>query len=296
MKDTIMSSQPPPGGNSSTTAPRPMDRDLVLLGSYRATFEQAKSMQRKVFLIQLAVAVGSAVGVVIPDPKVTYGLTLLALIGGVVIVFLNIEAAERKAAAERARRAHMLIDGLGADISGKARTDILRELKVSEEEIRKWADANYYGTTATPGPRRLSKIVQESALWSAELFKSNARRKWIAVAVSLIVSVGLLLGFPFLPDQKALATAAQLVCIGLSFLITRDLVNRAKGFSGAAREMERIDQQLELLVTSELTVQDVLIAFGDYNAILESSPPIESGLYRQDQERLSRLWKERQEA
>jgi hypothetical protein len=58
--------------------------------------------------------------------------------------------------------------------------------------------------------------------------------------------------------------------------------------------MEKIDQQLESLNPSNLTLQDVLIIFGDYNAILESSPPIESGLYKRAQERLSRLWKERQ--
>jgi hypothetical protein len=271
-----------------------MDRNLALLGSYRATFEQAKYIQKRVFLIQLAVAVSSIIGVLVPDPKVTYGLTVFALMGGGIIVFLNIQAAERKTAAEKARRAHMLIDGLGVEISGKARTDILRELHVPEAEIKKWADPDYYGTTAPPGPQRLSKIVQESALYSTELFKLNAKRKWTAVTASVIVSMTLLLGFPFLPDQKALATSAQLVCIGLSFLITRDLMNRAKSFSGAAQEMEKIDQQLELLDSSSLTVQDVLITFGDYNAILESSPPIESGLYKKAQERLVRLWRERQ--
>jgi hypothetical protein len=271
-----------------------MDRNVVLLGSYRATFEQAKSAQKKVFWIQLVVAASSVIGVFVPEPEVTYGITIFALLGGAAIIFLNLNATERKAVAEKARRAHMLIDGLGIDISGKARTDLMSSLNVSEAEIKKWADPDYYGTTVPPGPQRLSKIVQESALWSTELFKSNARRKWTAVTVSVIVSIALLLGFPFLPDQKTLVTSAQLICIGLSFLITRDLVNRAKGFSGAAHDMEKIDLQLESLNPSNLTVQDVLIIFGDYNAIVESSPTIESGLYKRDQERLSRIWKERQ--
>jgi hypothetical protein len=293
-KETTTSAQSPSGDKSSATSSQPMDRNVVLLGSYRATFEQAKSAQHRVFLIQLAVAVSSVAGVFISDPRVTYGLTIVALLGGGAIIFFNLKAAERKVAAERARRAHMLIDGLGIDLSGKASTDILGGLTVSEAELKKWADPDYYGTTAPPGPLRLSKIVQESAFWSTELFKSNARRKWTAVIVSVSFSLFLLLGFPLLPDQKALVTSAQLVCIGLSFLITRDLVNRATGFSGAARAMEDIDQHLESLDSSKLTVQDVLIAFGDYNAILEGSPPIESGLYKKDQERLSRLWKERQ--
>lgn len=273
-----------------------MANDVELLGLYRSQFERAKANQRAVLWIQVVVAVSSVIGVFVPSSGVTYLLSALALAGGAWSILVNLRASELKSSADRARRAHTLSVGLGLELSGKARSDVLRNLDLDEVERVKWEDPYYFDSSSEVGPRKLLDLIQESAFWSTELFKVNARRKWSQFALALAGTLLLLVGFPFLPDQRAIITAAQVLCLGLTFLVTRDLVSRAHSFSQASHSTERIDDRLERMRSGEILLQDVLVAFGDYNSIVESTPMIESGLYRSERARLSALWKSRHSA
>jgi hypothetical protein len=198
---------------------------------------------------------------------------------------------KRRALAERSRRALLLIDGLGTEMSAKEYADLL--CSFPKEAAKKHEDPNYFSSTDPPGPRRLAVMLQESVFWSKHLLSACAKRFWIFFGVSLAISITLLLSTaPFLPNQK-LTSVAKIVCLLLSLVISSDILGRAVDYFEASRAVSEIDGRLEKFLSSNSDPNDLLFIFCDYNAAVETAPVICSGVYEQYKSRLIKLWNTR---
>lgn len=267
-----------------------MELNLKLTGFSRGEFEQAKADQSWVLYVQLATVLLSSMAIFIPNIVVTYVTSIFALAGTFTWNYLNTRGSRRKATAERARRALMLISGLGRQPSGKEISDILVGFSVSEEKAQKWMDPNYFDATEVPGPIRFARMMQQSAFWSKNLYKKSAEAVWVQVAAVLAITIASLLALPLFSSAKFLIQIAQTVCLGLTLFVTRDLVGKALSYSESANLLNLMDEKLEGVITANPSETDVLSIFGDYNSVVECTPLISSGMYRKHNPRLEASW------
>lgn len=267
-----------------------MDLKLKLLGLMRAEFEEAKFDQIRVLLLQVIVTACSGIAVFVPGTSLTYPSSVLAVVGALAWNFVSTKGSRRKSTAERARRALLLMYGLGRDISGKELRDIMSAFSISEAKAQNWEDPDYYDAMQPPGAGKLASMLQQSAFWSKELYKLSAQRAWLQVSISLLVSLLSLLFLPLLPNAKFTIQLAQIICVGLTLFVTRDLIGKALSFGEASNRLNEIEQKLENLVGPGASESDVLFLLGECNSVIDCTPLISSGLYNKNKVRLETLW------
>lgn len=267
-----------------------MGLNLKLTGYYRGEFEEAKADQVKVLWLQVVTVLLSAVAILVPTTSVTYITSVLAIAGTFAWNYLNTRGFRRKAAAERARRALMLIAGLGRQLSGKEISDILGRFTVSEKKAEKWIDSDYFDSTEMPGAIRFARMMQQSAFWSKELYKHSATAAWTQVAIAVVLTLAFLLVLPLFSGARFLIQIAQIVCLGLTLFVTRDLIGKALAYNDATNSLNQLDEKLEMVVASAPSEADILSIFGDYNSIVECTPLISSRMYHKHNPRIEVLW------
>jgi hypothetical protein len=77
----------------------------------------------------------------------------------------------------------------------------------------------------------------------------------------------------------------------LTVSVSSDVLGRSLAYTGAAREVDKVYDRLEGIKFSNKPENDLLFIFGDYNAAVEGAPMFASGVYKDNQERLNKLWK-----
>ena len=270
-----------------------MATDIVLLGLWRAELERAKRDYKASSLCQVFTSVASGAVVLLNVEAMTYGVTVAAVLLSAASAYFSYLGSKRKGAAERGRRASLLIEGLGLSITSKERSDIVSCLEASESEAHRWENSEFYSGDHEPGVARLAHIVQESSFYSKALFAEAAQRCWRWVAASGVLTISIMFGLPYVSSTKASLEIAQLVCLALSLLTTRDLIGRALTFQGASQTAGEVDHRLERTTAVFAKPEDILFVIGDYNAVLECTPPIDTSVYERLKEKLEAGWNSR---
>jgi hypothetical protein len=264
-----------------------------LLGLHRAEFERAKADQKWAWS---AATVGASVAVfaIFSSPAVvTYLLTMLAVVCEAARWFFAWRSRSRHDAAERGRRVVLLIKGLGWQISGRERAELLQSFSASEAEGKQWEDPTYFHRDEPPGPSYLVRLMQESVFWSEQLFRATATVLWLITALALVVAIGVLLALPYVPKHGTAVIVTRATCIILTLLFSLDMLGMAIDYTRAASALRDIDARLAAIELSAPSVSDVVPIFGDYNAIVERVPPILTSLYQRRHEQITRLWSAR---
>jgi hypothetical protein len=262
---------------------------LRVLGLYRAEFEAAKRAAKGSAVCDWSTAVVATIGLFAGGGTFLYGLAIASVVLATGTVYFRLMTSAKKGVAEKGRRAVVLADGLGKPIEGKRLSDLRTTFSVSETEAKAWEDPNYYESTAPAGAERLAAMVQESAFWSRYLYLKSARRSWMFFILFALVSFGFLLGIVTVQPSEWRMKLAQVSCLIVALLLARDHLGRAISFTNASHEADAIDHRLE----GNVNLESVLLAFGDYNCITESTPLVESGLYRTEKALLSQIWQDR---
>jgi hypothetical protein len=265
-----------------------------LVGRHRAEFAKAARLQRKVLWAQIGIAFAAGAAVFITHPVGAYlaAVGTLALVG--LWAWLGWSYQETRSQAERARRAILLIDGLGENISSSELRNLEVHFTTSPEEGSQYEDQNYYAARAIPGDERLAEMLEESAFWSADLMHESAKRAWLYCIVYSIVGVSLLfLSVPFF-DAERLLGAARVLCAYMTLLVSTEVLGAALNYGSAARSLNALLPRFEAVRASHFPRSDLLLLFLDYNAAIEGAPMFIPGLYEKRRALLNELWNNRQ--
>lgn len=264
-----------------------------ILGLYRAEFDAAKRDAKLAGLSDWGAACVAIGALFVGHGPALYALAVGSVLFGGSAVYFRLHSDSKKSSAEKGRRAVVLAHGLGKPIEGKELSDLLTSFTVPADKGAKWADPDYYDSKDEPGPGRLAGMVQESAFWSRCLYEHSAKMSWLFFSLFSLVSVGFLFAIVAVPSTEWRMKLAQVSCLIVSLLLARDHVGRALSYSSASREANSIDDRIEGLLKGGARIEDVLLAVGDYNCAVESTPLVGSGLYHRKREELSRIWGER---
>jgi hypothetical protein len=264
-----------------------------LVGYLRAEFAKTSSWRIVLFFLQFLVALPVAVSVIVPDHyKVT--LYWLALTSGVLLAIwwvLNRHYLRSRSAAHAARRAALLLGGLNTPLSASEIQSLRERFTVNETEAVKAEKANYYATQLPPGSARLAEMLEESALYSEHLQCISANVMLFVLVLFLLCL--LVIGFGITPyvERETLYTIVRVFMAFLVFVMSADLFGAYRAHNVATKEIREIRMRLRSADRAGYPLTDVLLAYSDYNAAVESAPESVPFVYQFYAKDLDRRWK-----
>jgi len=268
------------------------DRGQQLIRWQRAEFTRASSRQQLLLGSQAAIAVLSSAAVLAASETFTYVAAVIAASLSVISLWLDSRYRVCRDSAERARRASLLIEGLGQKISENEWRELKAAFSVSETQVEKFLDENYYAAGSAAGEKRLAEMLHESAFWSSHLLRSSAEWVWAGVIITFFAGLFfLMLAIPHTTTTQLQGTA-EIFCSLLVLLVSRELAGAAVAYRNAAAEASKLLPRLEAIRQHDYTRADLMLTFSDYNAIVQGAPMFVPGVYRKNQERLNKLWAE----
>lgn len=268
-------------------------RDL-LVGLQRFEFQKASKLDRWVFYLQVAAGVLAVASLTLPRslPRATALPSLLSLAVAVATLMVGWKNLAHRMLGEKARRATLLVDGKGLRLSDMELRRFASLAKTTHGELEKWNDPGYFVTAAAPGTERATEMLEESAFWSAYLFRASAEMtlKWMLITLGLAAAF-LLVGLEVLPIAAS-SLWAKLFSAVATAIVSVELLTRWRDYGIAAQETDSILTRLEQLRRLSFPEDDFLLALVDYNSVVEGAPLMAPGVFDKNRERLNRMWEE----
>lgn len=263
-----------------------------LVGYLRAEFAKAARLRLALFVFQLAAALPGAIAVVVPHSD---GVTLyiLAIVGVVLIVIwwvLKNLYASAQSAAQAARRGALLLGGLNQPLSPSEVQSLRERFTVTAEQARQCEMADYYTTRVSPGPARLAEMLEESALYSEHLQRISANVMLVLLVIFTLVFLGTALGsLPYVERGTGLVIVRVILAI-MVFVLSADVLGAYRDHRTAEKEIKSIRQRLMTADRAGYPLSDVLLAFVDYNAAVQSAPESVPFVYKWFRKDLNQRW------
>jgi hypothetical protein len=199
---------------------------------------------------------------------------------------ISINSDRLNALAQRLHRLREFKDSYGWTITAEDRADILGDLpnRVKEEAKRLKPDDTYYGSKAPPGAIRAARNLRESAYWStrqsARMFQGSAFLSLMGVVATIIILFVALhnAGGTDLKSRDDIATfALGILTVGSNVGIWTACLR----YSQFAREAKQtVTRANRLLEKGNPSVEQTVLAWGDYQLVRAGSPPLPSWLYK----------------
>lgn len=263
-----------------------------LVGYMQAEFSKASRLRVWLFFLQLAAALPAAIAVLIPD-HYSDALYWLAFFGAALLLiwwFVNGRYTRLRNAAQAARRAALLLGGLNAPLSPGEVQALHERFTVSATKAREHEKADYYATKLPHGPARLGEMLEESAFYSEHLQRISATVMLGVLVIFAIVFVGITFGItPYVSHDTGLAIVRVFLAL-LVFGMSADVVGAFRAHRDAAKDIRDIRQRLITADAAGYPIADVLLAFTDYNAAVESAPESVPYAYALRRQHLNERW------
>ncbi len=272
-----------------------MNEDVQqLIGHQVAEFNLATRYFLSKFLLQLCTVAVAVSSVLTLDSTSSYWLAIVSFVLALGWAASDIKYRSIRTCAERARRATLIMGGLGKKISSNELNNIRECLASSEASGKKLENPDYFVTKAAPGTVRLAELLEESAFWTLDLQRTSAAIMWSLFVIVIILAGGSL--FFLIPDtpNEQLMKTARVVCVGLSFAVGADLFGTARGYSTTAKTLDRLLHRFDSAKARNYPEPDMLLMLSDYNAAVENTPLNLPFTYRLRRQRLTKNWERRQ--
>lgn len=264
---------------------------LTLIGCQKAEFNHAARLRTWVLRTQVAIALLAAATIPVKSDAVLYIAAVLALLLAGVWLYLWTQLAASRSHAERLRRTTMLVGSLGVQLSGAELLELSREGNAPEAEAKRLVDPNYFASQKPVGVMRLVDMLEESAIWTANLAKIAAVETWLLFGGFFIVAMLALLTASVFAPPSAWQLGARILMTILASLLSADFLGAAMSYEAARQAARRTVDRLQLHKGPAASIERVMLIFGDYNSAVEAMPPFSSGLYPRHEKRLNQEYK-----
>jgi hypothetical protein len=269
---------------------------LGLIGIQRAAFERASQLQNRFWLAQIALAVMTCITVFLDSyPEAVYVMTVLAFVGTVGLFYLSSLQRACRANAERARRASLLVWGLGNSIPAREYAEIRTSFLGNVNRARELADEKYFATKLALGYCRLGQMLEENAFWTSNLARASSGKIWKRFAVVCVLAVITLFAALGLGNKQVGIVSAKVVCAVLTLWISSDFLGAARSLQELSVAASDVDTRIQALKgqPDSVVAEHIFFIIGDYNSAVESSPMFVSSAFRKKMDKLNQLWKQR---
>lgn len=268
---------------------RTQSAELVKI--HRREFAVAEKLDGKVTWLQAGAGLLGVVGLALPEGAFGDVLAVVALGIAISTFAVGYQCRKRRLVAEDARRATLLVDGLGMVLSGTEMRRFAVSSDASPEELAKWGDPGWFASGEAPGVARAAEILEESAFWSAHLFDASAREADKVLGIGSAATLACFVLALRLFSTETNDMQVRFFGTVAASLVSVEFLMRSVHYRLAARRTGDILSRLGHLRKAGYPHDDFLLALVDYNSAVESAPMMAPGVYRKNQDRLNELWK-----
>jgi len=263
-----------------------------LIALSRAEFTWANQLAGAAWRADCASAGLALLAGVLSNPPIVVtlaGLSVLSMVIGRVLTYMR---KTRYQAAERARRALLVIDGHDLQLNAAERSQL--EVQFSRTARRR-ASTGYappHPSIGRPGAWRLRVLIQKDAFWTANLCRAAAKAYHPLVIVYPLVLLVLVVTLATTGTQNQAVLISRIVALGVALWLGREGLSAYLSLSRAAAQAESIDKSLEGKPVGA-PLDAVLPALRDYDVVVAGLPSIPESVRERQRERLHRIWQNR---
>lgn len=268
---------------------------LELTSLQRAEFDKASIYFRIIVVIQLVIASVAIASVFVTDERLVYVAALIVAMLACAYAAFGVLYKRSRSLAERTRRLTLVNGGLGQEISPAQNRELKGRFSERTIEAAKSYDStNYYDVGSGPGPQRLVDMIEQSAFWSADLFRHSAIRSflWGGGALLLAIFIFLLIPLPLLSGGSEMS-AARVVFALVPFFLSSEVVGSGIAYWMASDDLELLLGRIETDNARGISIECALVLLTEYNSSVEGAPTIFPGVYRSRKAILNELWAQR---
>lgn len=267
--------------------------EVRLTGMQRAEFAKAARLLLMIGIVQCFIAVSAAGAAYTANERVAYAISVLSLALAVLWGVLTLQYRACRQRAERARRASLIVEGLGLKLRPNERLQRETDFSVSAVSGKVHEDPSYYASREAVGPQRLAEMLEESAFWSSQLMERSKRYTGAVCAILAAATFFAILGLAPLGVPAAL-TAIRAVAAAFSVVVVADLFGAWLSFISAQAALERLMLRLDAITDRSNLSPELVGLLVEYNSTVESAPMFSPRVYDMHRERINSLWAERQ--
>ena len=189
-------------------------------------------------------------------------------------------------------RQGMLIDSFGYTDEHLDLAYLTQKFTTSMEKLAEKQQYlyEYYSSKQNYGPARLKDNLQESAFFTADLFKRAGWRSLYFLAIPAVVVLLFSFLLPFIEGEENISLARALIIIMVFFCFSGGTAECVNLFSASSKSLA-VDRRLERFDDPKDSI--IYAAFTDYYVTTELAPPISTKLYNKHKLRLNENWEKR---
>lgn len=262
----------------------------ALVGYLRAEFARTSKLRVWLFFLQFMAAAPGAISVVVTDVVATYVLAILSAIMLILWWVLNALYMKGRDAAQTARRAAVLLGGLGQNYSPAEISSLRDKMTVSPGAAQAFEKDDYYATKLAPGSARLGEMIEESAFYSSEL--QDASAKVMLYVILLFVLIFAIIAFAAIPfvENGTVITILRIFLATVVFAMSSDVLGAYLLHRNAVRSLNDVKARLKVARRDSFPLADVLLIVADYNSAIEAAPESVPFAYRLKEKSLNQRW------
>jgi len=239
-------------------------------------------------------AVPAAVSVIVEDGVTLYWLAAAGAFLAIVWWLLEGRYQRVRDAAQAARRAGLIANGLPGSFSPGEHRDLREKFVVTEDEASAAENPDYYASEQQKGPGRLAEMIEESSFYTARLQEISAFIMRLLVAAFGVGFIVLALAAVPLGRDELMMTVIRVAFAIFVFVLSSDVYGAMRRHSRAASGARDVYRRLCNARAIGYPQPDVLLALSDYNAIIEAAPESVPFAYEAWKDRLNTRWREYQ--
>lgn len=251
-----------------------------LVGYLRAEYGRSSKLRIASFFVGILVPIPAVVSVLVDEPSQLYTLAVLNFAALSIWLSVNYWYQNIQNAAHSARRAALIINGLGDGFSPVISRQLRENFTVTDARASEFEHHGYYSSTLPHGPKRLAELLEESAYFSSRLHQISANIM-LAVMVFFVTTFCLiaLISIPTTSNEVAML-GIQIFLAATLFILSSDVFGAWIAHKRCARSTAEVSRLIEAVGNDEISATDVLLILESYTSAIESAPEIVPFVYR----------------
>lgn len=269
--------------------------DIVdeLIGYQRAEFDLADRFRVAKAIAQTAAILLGMAGSVVGDEPSLYWLAAACFLTSAIWAILSWSSSKVRTNAEAARRATLVMTGLGMKLSSHELSAVREACWSSERRAAAKVEGRYFASRAGPGPLRLAENIMESAFWTKDTLKWSGHLRLVLLVILALGAIATVAVHVRGDDPSALSAIMKAAFVFFAGLISAEGVSAIYDYYSASLRLESIMERIETAKARGLPDPDLANIFADYNSTVESAPMPLTWLYRLRKPKISAAWAKR---
>jgi GrpB-like predicted nucleotidyltransferase (UPF0157 family) len=262
-----------------------------LLAGQRAESNEAEQLQVKMIISQLFISLIAAVSVYSNDNKYLFAAAAIGFFLVLLWFRFSQKQQRHRAAGDQARRAALLISGLGKEPSPRQKLRIINSFGVKKGELPGRREEDHFASRELPGYKRLTEMIEESSYWTSDLQRySGGVMGMIMLAAALLILAAFGAAIASL-DSDTLVSLSRVILAIMVFIVSSDWLGLMLAYKTSAVTIDEIFKRVEIVAARGFKDADVLLLMADYNAAIERAPTPLPGVFQIREKDLGQRWR-----